>query len=83
MTEEQYLGMLEVKEGIKERGLHLAVSDKSKKMVLTSVDKYLDGLKQHTQKDTQVTLQDVTRGGGAHLRHHHPAYKHLWYREGV
>ena len=26
------------------------------------VDKYLDGQKRHTQKDTQVTLQDVTRG---------------------
>ena len=33
-------------------------------MVLAPQDKYLDALKKHTEKDTKVTMEDVTAGKG-------------------
>ena len=45
-----------------QQGWYLTTTDKSKKMVLTTVDSYFEGLLPNTEKDTPVSLEEVTVG---------------------
>ena len=55
----EYLGLKEVKEGIKEKGWHYSLTDKSGRASLNLVDNYVKAVQAHTENDIQVTLEEV------------------------
>ena len=60
LTREEYLGYKEVKEGVKSKGWHITVTDKSAQLVLNTVDNYLESVKPHAAQDPVVTLEEIT-----------------------
>ena len=54
--------MEEVRRGIKTKGWHLGLTDKSRRIVLATKDKYMEAIKKHTVRDPIVSMEDVTAG---------------------
>ena len=60
LTRSKILGRKEVAQGIKEKGWHVSVTDKSQKIVLGLKDNYKKLVEPYTPKDKEVTMEEVT-----------------------
>ena len=62
LTEKEELGRKEIIKGVKHSGWMVYNSDKSGRVVLDTIENFLNGMSEHYVKDPIVTYDDVRKG---------------------